>query len=147
MSRESRLIAILAVIAVIGVSGLMMVADQYRKAIANAEIEDAPARAERLVAGFLAARQAVIAVVARNPGTIEDPSSGAAAALRGERLSALAAHGMTFADYVAVRDAWRTFRSGGTVDDPALVAAFEARRVELDDAASGAVEGVDEAIR
>jgi len=146
MTRESRLIAILVVIAAIGVTGLMMVANQYRKAIANAEIEDASARAARLVDGYIAARQAVKAVVAKYPGGIQNSSAGADA-YRGERQSELAAHGMTDEDYAAVRAAWRTFRSGGVVDDPALVAAFTARRAALDDAALGSAESFDDAIK
>jgi len=44
MSRESRLIVILVVIAAIGVLGLMLVANQYRKARETAAAERAEAR-------------------------------------------------------------------------------------------------------
>ena len=50
-------------------------------------------------------------------------------------------------DYSAVRAAWRTFRSGGAVNDPALVAAFQARRAQLENADLGPVEALDDAIK
>jgi len=125
MSRESRLIAILVVIAAVGVSGLMVVASQYRKALLNFELADATERAARLVDGYLAAH----------------------AASETERGNALSAHGMTEQDYAAVREAWRAFRVGGRVDDPALAAAFQARRSALEGADAVPVEAANGAIK
>jgi len=147
MSRESRLIVILVVIAAVGVTGLTVVANQYRKALAKAEIEDASSRAARLVDGYLAAREAVKAVVARYPGAAGGLPADAADAYRSARFDAFSAHGMTYEDYAVVRKAWRTYRVGGPVNDAALVAALEARRVALDAASLGPVEAVDDAIK
>lgn len=143
MSRESRLIVILVVIAAIGVSGLMVVANQYRKAMEHGEVESASARAARLVNGYLAARDAAKAVVGRYPGEVDRMAS----AYRVERSKALAAYGMTYEDYAAVRAAWRTYRTGGHVNDPALVAAFQSRSSALEGATLGQAESVDDAIR
>ena len=170
MSRESRLVVILAVIAAIGVSGLMLVANQYRKALPNtvpgrAGGEDGSVQAVRLVGGYLAAREAVKAVVERYPGKIRQltavvtgdfsevagqrmsANADTTSAYRIERFNAFTAQGMTYEDYALVRAAWRTFRAGGVVSDLALVAAFQARRAELEDAGLGPVEALDDAIK
>jgi len=171
MSRESRLVVFLVVIAAFGVSGLLVVANQYRKAfVANgvpgsAEAADATIHAIRLVDGFLAAREAVKAVVARYPGKIKQltavvtgdfsevqgqrmsGNADATSSYRIERFNAFAAHKMTYEDYAAVRAAWRAFRAGKPVSDPALEAAFQARRAALEDAALGSVEALDDAIK
>lgn len=153
MSRESRLLVILVVIAAGGVSGLMVVANQYRKAFAgnalpgSADAEDASVHAVRLVDGFLAAREAAKAVASRYPGKIEPLTADAVNSYRTERFKALSAHGMTYDDYVSVRAAWRAFRAGKPVNDPALLAAFQARRAALDDAALGPNEALDDAIK
>ena len=153
MSRESRLLVILLVIGGVGVSGLMVVANQYRKAlVANAESgrtgsEDASARASRLVDGFLAARQAAKAVVTRYPAEIKELTSEATLAYRAERAAAFNAHRMSYGDYAAVRAAWRAYRAGGPVNDPALLAAFRAKGSALDDAALGPIEVIDDAIK
>ena len=170
MSRESRLLVILAVMTAIGVSGLMLVANQYRKTLANtvsgtAAGEDASVHAVRLVDGYLAAREAAQAVVERYPGKIEQltavvtgdfsevqgqrmsSNADTTSAYRIERFNAFTAQGMTYEDYALVRAAWRTFRAGGVVSDLALVAAFQARRAELEDAGLGPVEALDDAIK
>ena len=170
MSRESRLLATLVVIAVVGVSGLMLVANQYRKALertghGRADGEEASVRAVRLVGGYLAARQAAQAVVARYPEKIKQltavvtgdftevagqrmsSDAEATSAYRIERFNAFSALGMTYDDYASVRSAWRSFRAGGLVNDPALVAALRARRTELEDAGLGPVEALDDAIK
>ena len=170
MSREFRLLVILAVMAAIGVSGLMLVANQYRKTLANtvpgtAAGEDASVHAVRLVDGYLAAREAAQAVVERYPGKIKQltavvtgdftevqgqrmsANADTSSAYRIERFNAFTAHGMTYEDYAAVRAAWRTFRAGELVSDPALVAAFQARRAALEDAGLGPVEALDDAIK
>jgi hypothetical protein len=153
MSRESRLLVILLVIGGVGVSGLMVVADQYRKALSanagpgTADAEDASARAGRLVDGFLAARAAAKAVVARYPVEIEQLKADATSVYRAERLNAIAAHRMSYEDYATVRAAWRAFRAGKATSNPALLAAFHARRSALEDAALGPIEAVDDAIK
>jgi len=170
MRRESRLIVILAVIAAIGVSGLMLVANQYRKAWETAAPESAKARdasvdAVRLVEGYLAAREAAKAVVARYPDEIKQltavvigdfsemqgqsmsANADATSAYRIARFNAFSAHRMTYDDYAAVRAAWRTYRAGGLVADPALAAAFQASLAALEDASLGSVEAVDDAIK
>ena len=150
MSREYRLLVILLVIAAAGVSGLMMVANQYRKALAasplsgSAETEDPSVRAIRLVDGFLAARETVQAVVAADPVEIKRLSAGATDAWRS---AAFAAHGMTYEDYDAVRLAWRKFLAGKPCNDPALLSVFEARRSALEAASLGPLEVVDDAIK
>jgi hypothetical protein len=152
MSRESRLLVILVVIAAVGVSGLMVVANQYRKAFAgngvpgSADAENASDHAVRLVDGFLAAREAAKAVVARYPDKIKQLTADAVNAYRIERFNAFSAHRMTYDDYVSVRAAWRAFRAGKPVNDPALLAAFQARRAALEDAALGPIEALDDAI-
>jgi len=146
MSRESRLLVILLVLGGVGVSGLMVVADQYRKAL-SADAEDASARAVRLVDGFLAARAAAKAVVARYPAEIEELKADATTIYRAERLKAIAAHRMSYEDYATVRAAWRAFRAGKATSNPALLAAFQARRSALEDAALGPIEAVDDAIK
>ena len=50
-------------------------------------------------------------------------------------------------DYAAVREAWRAFRVGGRVDDPALAAAFQARRSALEGADAVPVEAANGAIK
>jgi hypothetical protein len=153
MSRESRLVAILLVIGGIGASGLMVVANQYRKAlVANtapgrAGFEDASARASRLVDGFLAARQAARAVVTKYPAEIKELTSEATLAYRAERAAAFNAHRMSYSDYAAVRAAWRAYRTGEPVNDPALLAALRAKASALDDAALGPIEVIDDAIK
>ena len=64
MTRESRLLLTVAVMAGLGVAGLMVVANQYRKALTTTARrpsggDDATVRAVRLVDGYLAARVAV----------------------------------------------------------------------------------------
>jgi hypothetical protein len=118
MSREIRLVVILVVIGVVGVFGLAMVAGKYRKALRDdamtgaAKPEDPAARAVRLVGGFLAARERG-----------ED---------RAARDSALDAYGMTHEDYASVLSAWRAWSMGEPLADPALAAAFAARRYALE---------------
>ena len=153
MSRESRLLVILLAIAAVGVSGLMVVANQYRKAFAanavsgSAPAEDPSVRALRLVDGFLAAREAVKAVVAADPVQMKELSAGATSAYRAGRANAIAAHGMTEEDYAAVRLAWRKFLAGKPCNDPALLSVFEARRSALEGASLGPLEAVDDAIK
>ena len=171
MSRESRLVVILLVIAAIGVSGLTFVASQYRKTLLahgtsrGAGTEDASLRAVRRVNGFLAARQAAKAVAARSPGKIRQltavvtgdfsevqgqrmsANTDAMSSYRIERYNAFSAHEMTYEDYAAVRAGWRSFRAGNPVDDPALLAAFQARAAELEQAALGPIEALDDAIK
>ena len=153
MSRESRLVMILVVMAAIGVSGLMLVANQYRRALdasaapGGADAMDASVRAVRLVDGFLAAREAAKSVAAQYPGTIEQLTAPAMSSYRLERFNALSAHGMTYEDYAAVRASWRAYRAGEPVDDAALAAAFRARSRALEDAALGPIEAVDDAIK
>ena len=129
MSRESRLVVILAVIAAIGVSGLMLVANQYRKALPNtvagrADGENPSVHAVRLVNGYLAARKAAKAVVDRAPGKIKQltavvtgdfsevqgqrmsANADTTSAYRIERFNAFTAQGMTYEDYALVRAAW-----------------------------------------
>jgi len=170
MTRESRLLVIVAVMAAIGVSGLMLVANQYRKTLANtvpgtAAGEEATVRAVRFVDGYLAAREAAQAVVEKYPEKIKKLTAvvtGDFSEVAGQRMSsnaetsstyridrwnAFTAHGMTYEDYAAVRAAWRAYRVGGVVDDPALVAVFQARRVQLEEADLGPVEALDDAIK
>jgi len=171
MTRQTRLIAVLFVISGVGVAGLMMVANQYRKALAGAvvsqrgAVEAAPARAARLVDGFLAARRAVQLVIVREPAGVrrltaavtgdgaagEGPPTGATTdvsnAYREQRLNAFVARGLSYDDYTFVRRAWRSWRLGAPVNDPALAAAFAARRDELASASLGPAEALDDAIR
>jgi hypothetical protein len=135
------------VIAGIGVTGLTVVANQYRKALAKAEIEDASSRAARLVDGYLAARDAVKGVIAQSPDLSVDLPADAKDAYRRSRFEAFSAHGMTYEDYAVVRTAWRIYRAGGSVNDPALLAALRAKRAALAAASLGPVEAVDDAIR
>lgn len=171
MSRESRLVVVLLVMAGVGVAGLMVVANQYRRALTGStadggiSAENAAARALRHVDGFLAARDAVRAVAARYPvkmkqltavvtgdytGVAGQRMSAGADAIgdyKIERFNALAAHGMTFEDYDAVRAAWRRWRSGASVEDPALAAALAERREALEGAGLGPLEALDDAIK
>ena len=152
MSRESRLVLILVVMSAIGVTGLMVVASQYRKSLPKLEgrsvgTPDASARAVRLVDGYLAARRAAKAVVESHPASVMTGNADTTGVYRIERFNAFTAHGMSYEDYASVRAAWRTYRAGGVVDDPALVAAFRARRGELDAAGLGPVEPLDDAIK
>jgi hypothetical protein len=137
VSREARLIVVLLVIAAIGVSGLMLVANQYRKALGPAlGMNDAPLRALFLVDGFIAARTAEKAAAAPDFKTI-----------RRLNAEALAAHGLTVEDYATVRAAWRAFKQGNPVPDPGLAAAFETRRAALDESELGAIETLDDGIK
>jgi len=153
MSRESRLVVILLVIAGVGVSGLMVVANQYRKALVTPAspgiggVEDASAHAARLVDGFLAARRAVKAVATKYPAGIKELTSEATLAYRAGRLAAFSAHRMSYEDYAVVRAAWREYRAGAPVGDAALLAAFRAKGSALDDAALGSIEALDDAIK
>jgi hypothetical protein len=151
MTRESRILLTLVVMSGIGVGGLMLVANQYRKAIAStaggtAGGEDPTARAVRHVDGYLAARAASQAVVRSHPGTI-GTDAGVAGTYRLERSNALAAHGMTYENYAEVRAAWRAFSGGGFVDDLALIEVLRARRAQLEAAGLGPVEALDDAIK
>ena len=171
MSREARLVAVLLVMSAAGVSGLGFIAHQYSTALASCAVpgsvgvEQASARAFRLVDGFLAARSAAKAVASRYPGEIErlaavvsgqpgDPSStrmsanaDAATAYRIARSNALSAHGMSDSDYASVRAAWRRFGAGSPVSYAALLSAFRARRQALQDVALGPLEVADDAIK
>jgi len=162
---------VLFVISAVGVAGLMVVANQYRKALSGSvapgslQDEDGPGRAARWVDGFLAAREATQAVVASDPAGIKQltaivsgdfrqasrPSQSTHADVsstyRNQRASALTAHGMTYDDYVSVRRAWRAWTSGAPLNDPALAAVFEERRDELAAAGLGTAEAIDDAIR
>jgi len=170
MTRESRLLLTIVVMSGLGVAGLMLVAHQYRRALTNtvhekAGGEDSSIRAIRLVDGYLAARAAAKAVVEKYPGKIKQltavvtgdfndeagqrmsSNADATSAYRIERFNAFTARRMTYEDYASVRAAWRTYRSGGRVDDPALVAVFRARRAMLESADLGPVEALDDAIK
>jgi hypothetical protein len=154
MTRESRIVVTLLVMAGAGVSGLMLVANQYKKAIAHAaprspRSDDATIRAVRLVDGYLAARDAVKHVIETHPVAAEQWSANpdASNAYRAERFNAFAQRGLTYDDYVLVRGAWRTYRSGGRVEDEALVGAFQARPQALQDADLGPFESLDDAIK
>jgi len=142
VTRQSRLLVVLVVISGVGVAGLTVMANQYRKALAihpamgNAGAAGVSPNAARLVDGFLAARGAVKGALREGPERI-----GAA------RSGALGAYGMSTDDYVAVRRAWRAFRASQPVNDPALGAAFEAKRHELAEADLGAAEAVDDAVK
>ena len=149
MTRESRLIVTLVVMSGLGIAGLMLVANQYRKALPNSGVgrakgDEALIRAVRLVDGYLAARSAVKAVMA---GERVRANADGSSTYRIERWNAFTAHGMTDADYAAVRVAWRNYRSGVAIDDPALVAAFRARRTQLENANLGPIEALDDAIK
>jgi hypothetical protein len=171
VTRQTRLVAVLFVISGVGVAGLMMVANQYRKALAGtvasqgATGEAPPVRAARLVDGFLAARRAVQLVIVREPAEVrrltaavtgdvaapDVPVTGAAADLsslyRTERLNAFVARGLSYDDYTLVRRTWRSWRLGAPVADRALTDAFAARREELASASLGPAEALDDAIR
>jgi hypothetical protein len=144
MTRESRLIVILLVMAVVGVSGLSVVGNQYRKALTGgAGAARASARADELVDGFLAARAAAKAVLARYPGDAADVSSS----YRIEREHALTERRMSATDYVTVRAAWRRQQAGQVVTDEALAGAFRSRQADLAAADLGAAELLDDAIK
>ena len=158
MSRETRLIAVLLVISAIGVTGLLIVANKYQKVlVANpaatagrtAGTMDSTRNAARLVDGFLAARAAAWTFVSSHPEAVLRPDAHAdlVDAYRVERESALAAHGMTFEEYAAVRSAWRGFRAGRSVGDAALAGAFHDKQVAVDAADLGPGEAFDSAIR
>jgi len=152
MTRESRLLLTVVLMSGLGVGGLMMVASQYRKTLTTtahgrAGGEDASIRAVRFVDGYLAARVAARAVLDSDPERALPLTADATSAYRIDRWNAFTAHGMTYDDYVAVRAAWRTYRSGGNVVDPALVAVFRARRLELEGADLGPGEAWDDAIK
>jgi hypothetical protein len=170
MTRESRLLLTVVVMSGLGVAGLMLVANQYRRALTTtvrgkAGGEEASIRAIRLVDGYLAARTAAKAVIERYPVKIKQltavvtgdfsevagqrmsSNADTSSAYRIDRWNAFTAHGMTYEDYAAVRAAWRLYRSGGTVDDPALAAVFKARRGQLESADLGQVEALDDAIK
>lgn len=138
MTRESRLILVLLILAAVGISGLMLVANQYRKALAGAgppqafAAEDAKSVAARHVEGFLAARAAARADVSN---------------YRDAMSQAFAAYRMTHDDYVAVRTAWRRYRAGMPIDDAALTAAFQARKPALETEASSANEALDDGFK
>ena len=117
----------------VGVSSLAFVAHQYRKAL-EARPFDPAADADRLLDGFLAARQAVRAVDARYSGGVRD-NPEAMRALRNERYAAFTVHGMTIEDYAAVRGAWHAARSGAHLSDPSLAEAVRRRPAALTDAA------------
>jgi hypothetical protein len=124
----------------------------------------APLTPARLVDGFLAGRKAVAALVARSPlkfKKIDAELSGDYASMKGvrtgievdamatykvERYEALAAVGLSEADYASVRASWRTWKSGGTVE-PALHDEFEKRRDALAAAELGPYERLDEELK
>src|SRR6185436_16969110 len=131
MSRESRLVAVLLVISGIGVSGLMVVANQYRKTLAaqpaatpgaRTRAIDATMNAVRLVDGFLAARERARSFLSSHPDAAAAPGEHAdlVKAFRNDRKATLALHGMTFGDYAAVRAAWNDYRGGRAMSDAAL---------------------------
>ncbi len=144
MSRESRLIVVLLVMSALGVSGLSFVGHQYRKALTgSAGAERASARANQLVDGFLAARAAAKAVIARYPGDSADVSNS----YRIEREHACAARRMTYAEYATVRAAWRRVQAGQLVTDEALAGALRLRQADLAGADLGDAETLDDEIR
>jgi len=150
VTRQSRLVALLLVIAAGGVCGLMLVANQYRKALAG-QLPGGPdqqgqARAARLVDGFLAARSTAKDVIARYPAGIAN-SPRADEIYANELRRAFAAHGMTDGDYARVRRAWRAWRAGAPLNDPSFVPVFTARRGELERAELGTDERFDDTIR
>ena len=127
--------------------------------------EDASARAARFVDGFIAGRRAAQAVIERYPVKIKQLTAvvtkdfsevkgqrmgsniDAAGAYRVERYNAVTAHGMTSEDYATVRAAWRAWKDGKPVDDPALAAALEAKRSELATVSLGGAEPFDDVIK
>ena len=54
---------------------------------------------------------------------------------------------MDQAEYAAVRGAWRAWTAAAPGIEPALAAAFEARRGEAEQAGLGAYESFDDAIK
>ena len=156
MTREARLIVTLVVMSGLGVAGLMLVANQYRNSLPSSGVErakgdEALIRTVRLVDGYLAARSAVKAVMAGDfsevAGQKMSGNADGSSTYRIERRNAFTAHGMTYEDYAAVRAAWRNYRSGVAVNDAALVAAFRARRAQLENANLGPIEALDDAIK
>ena len=174
MTRQTRILIGLGVIAAAGIGGLMVVANQYKKRLGEPAAaaapaapgdEDATARAARLVDGFIAGRRAAKAVIERYPMKIKQLTAvvtkdfsevkgqrmgsniDAAGAYRVERYNAVTAHGMTFEDYARVRAAWRAWKDGKPVDDPALAAALEAKRAALEDVSLGPAEPFDDVIK
>lgn len=147
MTRQSRLIAVLLVIAAIGVAGLMVVANQYRKALGGQEAPGAfdaandPGRGSRLVDGFLAVRTEVKAAMTAVPEERRSSAYGA------ELDRACAAHGLTRGEYIAVRRAWHAWRAFQPVNDQALTRGFEAEGEKAVAAEMGAFEPLDAAIR
>jgi len=129
------------------------------------EGEDAATRAAREVDGFLAARAAVQAVRARYGDKFKEVAGAVTGSFEGvagkrmnsgldvissykiERANAFAAHGMDHAEYAAVRKAWRSWMSAAAGAEPALAAAFEARRGDAEKAGLGEFESFDDAIK
>jgi len=169
VNRQTRIVVTLAAVAAAGVGGLLVLSSQYRKRLDASPVAgaqgEAGARAPRLVDGFIAGRLAVKKVIERYPKKMKQLNAiatgdfsevqgqrmgsnvDAAGAYRVERYNALTAHGMTFEDYATVRTAWRSWKDGKQVEDADLVAAFEAKRKELDGAALGEFEAFDDLIK
>ena len=152
MTRESRILVTLLVMSGIGLTGLMLMANQYKKSLARSGAQSSAGRttserAIRLVEGYLAGRRAAKAVVEHHPEPLDQLSANTVAAFRTERGNAFTARGLSYEDYAFVRAAWRTFRAGGIVDDQVLVAVFQARREELEAASLGPAEGLDDAVK
>jgi aminoglycoside phosphotransferase family enzyme len=151
VSRESRILLTVTFMAGLGVAGLMLVAQQYRKAITTSARrpsggDEAAIRGIRLVDGYLAARAAVRGKVDRWSPSSPELTADETEAYRVARWTAFDAHGLTYEDYAEVRAAWRTYRKSGVIDDPALAGAFLARRRQLDQADLGPAEALDDAI-
>jgi hypothetical protein len=140
VSRQSRLIVVLLVMAALGVAGLSIVANQYRRALSRSRDAGGAAgtpSAARRVDAFLVVRQAMREAASLHPKEARDRC-------RSARARALAAQGVTPADYAQVRDAWRALAAGRAVDDPALARELRSRPMVLAEGALGPLESLDD---
>jgi hypothetical protein len=143
MSRESRLVAVLLVISGIGVSGLMVVANQYRKTLAAQPAATPGARTRAIDATMNAVRLG--RWVPRRTGAgpvVSIEPSGRGRGARRARRSREGVSERAEGDFGASRHDLRRLRrrpyglerlSGGrAMSDAALAGAFAARRAALD---------------
>jgi hypothetical protein len=154
MTRESRLLLVVGLLAVLGVTSLALIADRYRRLLAETEETTAAPSAEDAVSRFAAVRREVRRAIDDNlpeVGSAVDPATGrlrsevsaAVPVIVDRKLTMLSRVGMTGEEYDRIRRVYLAWLRGeGSVAEP-LRRSFESRRAVLEELELGPLEDLD----
>jgi hypothetical protein len=167
MSRQARILLVIGVLAVLGVTSLALIADRYRRVLADAPrastSEDGgglgvPPSSEDAVTRFSAVRKEVLRAIADNAQAIEaavDPATGELAAdalddlapviprIVERKLGMLARVGLSGSEYDRIRRAYLVWLTGEEGIEESMGRSFESRRLLLEGLELGPLEELD----